>query len=54
MTKDFKEIKRLKDSASVAKEELGNIASRLEELGDIRDSKSLYTIIFKLEAWQNK
>lgn len=48
------EIKRLKDSANVAKERLLNIAQELEELGAVRDSKSLYVIIGKLEYWQNK
>lgn len=52
--KNYDEIMRLKLSANTAKERLMDIASRLEELGGIREAKSLETIIWKLEAWQNK
>lgn len=48
------EIARLKMEANVAKGRLGDIASRLEELGAIRESKSLMTLIYKIEAWQHK
>jgi len=52
--KNVVEIKRLKSSANVAKDRLISIASELEEYGAIRDSKSLFAIIGKLEYWQNK
>ncbi len=52
--KDYDEIRRLKTSANTAKERLIDIASRLEESGGIREAESLKTIIWKLEAWQNK
>lgn len=48
------EVRRLKMEANNAKERLMSIAAELEEMGAIRESKSLYTIIGKLETWQNK
>lgn len=54
MKKDFEKIERLKSSANVAKDRLISIVSDLESIGAIRESKSLYTIVGNLEAWQNK
>lgn len=56
MTKEEKqnEIARLKMEANVAKGRLGDIANRLDELGAVRESKSLMTLIYKIEAWQHK
>ena len=39
--------------AGVAKSRLMDVMSRLEELGALRQAKSLGTIIGKLEAWQH-
>jgi len=50
----LKEIMRLKSEANTAKNRLGDIAGRLEELGAVRESKSLMTLIYKIEAWQHK
>ena len=52
--KDMQKIEILKSDASVAKDRLIKIAPELEDIGAIRESNSLYTIIGKLEAWQNK
>lgn len=53
--KNAKEIERLKNyDTEVAKDKLLNITSRLEDIGAIREAKSLYAIIGKLEAWQHK
>ena len=56
MTKDEKraEIAHIKNEACSPKSRLMELASRLEELGAIRESKSLESIIWKLEIWQNK
>lgn len=52
--KDYNEIRRLKMSANPAKERLVDIVSRIEESGAIGEAKSLKTIIWRLEVWQNK
>ena len=53
--RDKERIKRLKGyDVNVAKERLGKVAAELEEAGGIRESQSLYTIIYKLEEWQRK
>lgn len=38
---------------NVAKERLLRICYQLEEAGAIRKAKSLYTIVGRLEQWQN-
>lgn len=49
-----KEAERLMSyDAGVAKSRLMDVMSRLEELGALRQAKSLGTIIGKLEAWQH-
>lgn len=48
------EIERLKDDATTPKERLMDIAQKLEEAGGIREAKTLWTLIEKLEIWQNK
>lgn len=49
------EIARLKNyDVCVAKDRLARVASELEEIGAIRESNSLMTIVYRLEAWQNK
>lgn len=52
--KDREKIHRLKFDANSAKERLMQIASRLYDEGAIREAKSLETIIWNLEVWQNK
>lgn len=52
--KDMEFLRQKQSEASVAKERLIQIMSALEEEGFIRQAKSLSTIIWKLEAWQNK
>ena len=56
MTKDEKkrEIAHIKNEACSPKSRLIELASRLEELGAIREARSLESIIWKLEIWQNK
>jgi len=52
--KNIEEIEKLKSDANTAKDRLLSIASELEHYGAVRESKSLLTIIGKLEYWQNK
>ena len=52
--KDMEFLRQKQSEASVAKEKLIQSMSALEEQGFIRQSKSLETIIVKLEVWQNK
>ena len=52
--KDMEFLRQKQSDASVAKERLIQIMSALEEEGFIRQAKSLSTIIWKLEVWQNK
>ena len=52
--RDISEIERLKDDATPAKERLMDIAQKLEEAGGVREAKSLWTLIEKLEMWQNR
>ena len=40
--------------ANQAKDRLYNIVCKLEEIGKARKAKSLMTIIYKIEEWQNK
>lgn len=56
MTKEEKrhEINHIKSEVSTTKSRLMEYASRLEELGAIREANSLNSIIWKLELWQNK
>lgn len=46
-------IETLKGCANNPKHDLMTIADKLEEIGAIREAKSLGTIIWKLEAWQH-
>lgn len=48
------ERERLIVSANEAKERLDSIAYQLEELGYVRKAKSLMTIVYRIEEWQNK
>lgn len=49
------EVARLKNyDVCVAKDRLARVASDLAEIGAIRESNSLMTIVYRLEAWQNK
>ena len=52
--KDMEFLRQKQSEASVAKERLIQIMYALEEEGFIRQAKSLETIIWKLETWQNK
>lgn len=52
--KDMEFLRQKQSEASVAKERLIQIMYALKEEGFIRQAKSLETIIWKLEAWQNK
>ncbi len=53
--RDAEKIQSLKGyDINVAKERLMRVASELEDAGGIREAKSLETIIWKLEEWQNK
>ncbi len=56
MTKDEKkrEIAHIKNEACTPKSRLIELAYKLEEIGAIREKKSLESIIWKLELWQNK
>ena len=56
MTKEEKdaEVRRLKMEENTAKERLGRIQSDLLEMGAVREANTLFTIICKLETWQNK
>lgn len=57
MTREEKhrEVARLKNyDVCVAKERLSEVAMNLEEIGAIREAKSLMTIVYRLEEWQNK
>lgn len=56
MTKDEKkrEIRRINSGINARKSDLIGYMSELEEIGAIREAKSLGTIIAKLEEWQHK
>ena len=56
MTKEEKRAKiaHLKNEACTPKSRLMELAYELEEVGAIREAKSLESIIWKLEVWQNK
>lgn len=56
MTKTEKAIKvaQLKNEANHAKDRLLSIAQALEDLGVTGEAVKLYTIIGKLETWQNR
>lgn len=47
-------IRKAHSEAESAKSRLISIMYELEEVGAIRQAKSLGTIIEKLETWQNK
>lgn len=56
MTREEKMVKvaQLKAEANHAKDRLLSIAGALEELGVTGEAVKLYTIIGRLENWQNK
>lgn len=56
MTTDEKEkaIQYQKNRVNAEKSRLMDIASALEELGAIREAKSLKTLIGRLEEWQHR
>lgn len=56
MTREEKRVKvaQLKAEANSAKDRLLSIANALEELGVTGEAVKLYTIIGKLEGWQNR
>ena len=56
MTREEKrhEINHIKSEASTPKSRLMELAYKLEEVGAVREQKSLESIIWKLELWQNK
>ena len=47
-------VRYQKSRANEAKSRLMDIASALEDIGAIRDAKSLKTLIWKLECWQHR
>ena len=47
------EYRRVINEANEAKDRLYRIANQLEELGYNRKAKSLMTLIYKIETWQN-
>ena len=47
------EYRRVINEANEAKDRLYRIANQLEELGYTRKAKSLMTLIYKIETWQN-
>lgn len=52
--RNMERIEEIKYDANAAKERLVRIAEELEAIGAIREAKSLMTIVYKLEIWQNK
>ena len=52
--RNISEIESLKRDANTPKERLMDIAQKLEDAGGIREAKSLWGLIEKLEIWQNK
>jgi hypothetical protein len=54
MVRDKEEIEYLKKSCNSIKSDLMRIMDRLEQVGGLREAKSLGTIIGKLEDWQHK
>ena len=56
MTKEEKRVAvaHIKNEACTPKSRLMELALRLEEVGAVREQKSLESIIWKLEVWQNK
>lgn len=49
-----REIERIKMEVCTPKSRLIELAYKLEEIGAIREQKSLESIIWKLELWKNK
>lgn len=47
-------VEHIKKEACTPKSRLMELAYKLEEVGAIREQKSLESIIWKLEVWQNK
>ena len=47
-------IEHIKREACTPKSRLMELAEKLGEAGAVRDQKSLESIIWKLELWQNK
>ena len=56
MTKQEKKnyVDHIKNEACAPKSRLMELAEKLGEVGAVRDQKSLESIIWKLEIWQNK
>lgn len=47
-------VDHIKREACMPKSRLMELAYKLEEVGAVREQKSLESIIWKLELWQNK
>ena len=47
-------VDHIKREACTPKSRLMELAFKLEEVGAVREQKSLESIIWKLELWQNK
>lgn len=54
MKKDEAKFERLMDAANEAKDRLAWIAEELEEAGYRRKAKSCMTLVYMIEAWQNR
>ncbi len=54
MTGSNEEKERLIQMANQAKERLAEISERLEEAGFPRKAKSCMTLVYNIEAWQNR
>ena len=54
MKKDREEYERLINEANEAKDRLARLSAELEEAGYIKKSKSCMTLVYKIEAWQNR
>lgn len=56
MTREEKraEVAHLKNEACTPKSRLMELAMKLDEIGAAREARSLESIIWKLEIWQNK
>ena len=54
MRDNASKIESLQYDVNVAKERLMKVSDALEHVGARQTARSLYTIIEKLEIWQNK
>lgn len=48
------EKRRILEDANQAKDRLADIAQRLEEAGYHRKAQSAMTLVYQIEAWQNR